>query len=215
MRDRCASSPEAPESILCLIAWTIRLMLRSPLLSMTCIWSFSCSVASGDALHERDFRMLPKHELLLAICDLLISLISPRTYLRFCIPSVLMRKPAVLRIRPWLISYRSISALGSVKLTVLCSRAVIGPDDDHMVGPINSLCGFASLYACFSYSSGTTMRLIPHAKRLYKYLSPAIFHRLRWAIGGSVSRTCSRPSGRGPIEALKPAVRLTKELPRA
>ena len=72
-----------------------------------------------------------------------------------------------------------------MKLTVLCSRAVIGPDDDHMVGPINSLCGFASLYACFSYSSGTTMRLIPHAKRLYKYLSPAIFHRLRWAIGGS------------------------------
>ena len=72
MRDRCASSPEAPESILCLIAWTIRLMLRSPLLSMTCIWSFSCSVASGDALHERGFRMLPKHELLLAICELLI-----------------------------------------------------------------------------------------------------------------------------------------------
>ena len=72
MRDRCASSPEAPESILCLIAWTIRLMLRSPLLSMTCIWRFSCSVASGDALHERGFRMLPKHELLLAICELLI-----------------------------------------------------------------------------------------------------------------------------------------------
>ena len=98
MRDRCASSPEAPESILCLIAWTMRLILRSPLLSMTCIWSFSCSGASGDALHERDFRMLPKHELLLVICDLLISLLSPRTYLPFCIRSVLARKPAAFRL---------------------------------------------------------------------------------------------------------------------
>ena len=38
--------------------------------------------------------MLPKRELLLAICDLLISLLSPRTCLPFCIPSVLARKPA-------------------------------------------------------------------------------------------------------------------------
>ena len=52
--------------------------------------------------------MLPKHELLLAICELLIFLLSSLTYLPFCIRSVLARKPAAFRLTASAISFRKI-----------------------------------------------------------------------------------------------------------
>jgi len=181
MRDRCASSPEAPESILCLIAWTIRLMLRSPLLSMTCIWSFSCSVASGDALHERGFRMLPKHELLLAICELLIFLLFSLTYLPFCIRSVLARKSAAFRLTASAISSANISTpclLGSGCSPLLWRRDYPRRAADDTVGRINIACRVSR--PCRALFIRPCDAAVPHVQHFYKYLSPAIFHRLRW-----------------------------------
>ena len=79
---------------------------------------------------------------------------------------------------------------------------------DDTAGRINTACRLSQPCRALFVRVQRCDAAVPHVQCFYKYLSPAIFHRLRWAIGGSCFQdVLVAKRTRAYTEARRPTVR--------